>query len=211
MLSLKKTIRANIFSLFAVVVCTFLAVFIVHNTMEMIKQKASEYNESVALLASELIRTQEEPKRKPRVLILNTLNSDKVIRKVIRTGYVSSKYGYRRIFGRPHYGVDIAAPKGTPIYAYSNGKVVYAGQKGSYGLFIEIEHEDGIKTRYAHCSSIYYKSGDLVRQGEHIADVGTTGRSTGSHLHFELLVNGEPTDPANVFQNLGDDEYGKGI
>jgi len=110
-------------------------------------------------------------------------------------GTISSRYGMRR--GRMHYGIDIAAKTGTPIYAADGGKVVYAGYKGNYGYLVEIDHGNGFKTRYAHCSKILVKVGDKVYKGQHIANVGNTGRSTGSHLHFEVLKNGKNQNPAN--------------
>lgn len=109
-------------------------------------------------------------------------------------GRLSSRYGMRR--GRMHYGIDIAAPTGTPIKAADGGKVVYAGWKGSYGYLVEIDHENGYTTRYAHCSKIEVKVGSRVYKGQVIAKVGNTGRSTGSHLHFEVLKNGVNVNPA---------------
>ncbi len=109
-------------------------------------------------------------------------------------GRLSSRYGMRG--GRMHYGIDIAAPTGTAIKAADGGKVVYAGWKGSYGYMVEIDHENGYKTRYAHCSKIEVKVGDRVYKGQIIARVGNTGRSTGSHLHFEVLKNGVNVNPS---------------
>lgn len=94
-----------------------------------------------------------------------------------------------------HYGIDIAAPAGTAIKAADGGKVTYAGWKGSYGYLVEIDHENGYVTRYAHCSKIEVKVGSRVYKGQIIARVGSTGRSTGSHLHFEVLKNGVHVNP----------------
>ncbi len=110
-------------------------------------------------------------------------------------GTISSRYGMRR--GRMHYGLDIAAKTGTPINAADGGKVVFAGYRGAYGYLVELDHGNGYKTRYAHCSKILVKVGDKVYKGQHIANVGNTGRSTGSHLHFEVLKNGKNQNPAN--------------
>ncbi|MFA5577766.1 MAG: M23 family metallopeptidase, partial [Tissierellaceae bacterium] len=110
-------------------------------------------------------------------------------------GTISSRYGMRR--GRMHNGLDIAAKTGTPINAADGGKVVFAGTKGTYGKMVEIDHGNGYKTRYAHCSSILVKVGDKVYKGQHIANVGNTGNSTGPHLHFEVLKNGKNQNPAN--------------
>ncbi len=109
-------------------------------------------------------------------------------------GRLTSRYGMRN--GRMHYGLDIAASPGTAIKAADGGKVVYAGWKGSYGYLVEIDHENGYRTRYAHCSKIEVKVGDRVYKGQVIARVGSTGNSTGPHLHFEVLKNGVHVNPA---------------
>lgn len=110
-------------------------------------------------------------------------------------GRISSRYGMR--WGRMHNGLDIAAKTGTPINAADGGKVVYAGYKGAFGNLVEIDHGNGYKTRYAHASKIHVKVGDKVYKGQHIANVGNTGRSTGSHLHFEVLKNGRNVNPSS--------------
>ncbi len=110
-------------------------------------------------------------------------------------GSISSRYGMRN--GRMHRGLDIAARTGTPIKAADGGKVVYTGRKGAYGNLVEIDHGNGYITRYAHCNTIKVKKGDRVYKGQVIATVGNTGRSTGSHLHFEVLKNGRNQNPAN--------------
>lgn len=109
------------------------------------------------------------------------------------SGTVSSGFGMRN--GSQHQGIDIAAPHGSPVRAVAAGKVVYADWAGSYGLLVTIDHGGGIETRYAHASRIDVKPGDQVAAGQVIARVGSTGRSTGPHLHFEVRVNGEPVDP----------------
>ena len=113
--------------------------------------------------------------------------------------YSSSSYGWRRhpVTGRHalHEGVDFAAPKGTPIHAASGGVVTEARYVTGYGKLVEINHGNGLITRYAHASSINVKIGDLVNKGQLIARVGSTGRSTGSHLHFEVRMAGHPLDP----------------
>jgi murein DD-endopeptidase MepM/ murein hydrolase activator NlpD len=109
-------------------------------------------------------------------------------------GSISSRYGMRN--GRMHKGLDIAAKTGTPIKAADGGKVVYSGRKGAYGNLVEIDHGNGYITRYGHCSTINVKVGERVYKGQVIAKVGNTGRSTGSHLHFEVLKNGRNQNPA---------------
>lgn len=107
----------------------------------------------------------------------------------------SSGFGHR--WGRLHKGVDLAVGTGNPIHAADGGKVVRASYYGGYGYCVEIEHEPGVVTRYAHCSQILVSVGDLVYQGQTIALVGNTGNSFGSHLHFEVLINGSPQNPVN--------------
>lgn len=111
-------------------------------------------------------------------------------------GRVSSTYGPR--WGTFHKGIDYAAPAGTPVYASAAGKVIYSGyNSGGYGKLVIIEHSNGYQTYYAHNSSLYVNVGETVSQGERIAGVGSTGDSTGNHLHFEIRRNGTPVNPAN--------------
>lgn len=114
--------------------------------------------------------------------------------------YLSSSFGWRRnpVTGRHsmHEGLDFAAPSGAPIYAASGGVVTQARFRSGYGNLVEIMHGNGLSTRYAHASSIKVKEGDLVEKGQTIALVGSTGRSTGPHLHFEVRMAGHPLDPA---------------
>lgn len=114
-------------------------------------------------------------------------------------GWVSSGYGYRTdpFTGRRafHDGVDIAAPVGTPIHAMAAGVVSFAGHRPGYGLVVEINHGNGYKTRYAHASKLIAKVGERVEKGDTVALVGSTGRSTGSHLHVEVLKNGDAVNP----------------
>ncbi len=110
-------------------------------------------------------------------------------------GRISSRYGMRN--GSMHRGLDIAASTGTAIKAADGGKVVFAGYRGAYGNLVEIDHGNGFKTRYAHCSKILVKPGDKVYKGQHIANIGNTGRSTGPHLHLEILKNGVNQNPSN--------------
>ena len=111
---------------------------------------------------------------------------------------ISSAYGYRNIFGYNefHTGIDIPAPKGTPIKATNSGVVTVASyQSTGYGNRIIVDHGGGYKSLYAHCSSLAVKVGDYVVQGDTIAYVGSTGLSTGNHLHFEIRVNDQYVDP----------------
>ena len=104
-------------------------------------------------------------------------------------GTLTSRFGRR--WGRMHKGIDIAGPVGTPIQAAADGIVIKAGwQSGGYGNLIEVKHNDGTITRYGHNSRLLVSVGQVVQQGHQIAAMGSTGRSTGSHLHFEILPSG---------------------
>lgn len=105
-------------------------------------------------------------------------------------GTFTSGYGWR--WGRMHRGIDIANNVGTPIVAAARGRVSFAGwHEGGYGYFVEITHEDGSRTRYGHNSNLLVREGQQVDQGQVISQMGSTGRSTGPHLHFEVLPPGE--------------------
>lgn len=110
---------------------------------------------------------------------------------------ITSGYGWRYIFGAKdwHKGIDIGASYGSTIKAADGGTVTFAGWKGTYGKLVIITHDNGDQTYYAHCSSIVVSKGDKVYQGQKIAEVGSTGRSTGPHLHFEIRKDGQTVDP----------------
>ena len=111
------------------------------------------------------------------------------------SGTLTSRFGGRR--SGMHTGLDIATSKGTPIKAAAGGTVTFAGWKGSYGNMIIISHGDGVQTYYAHCDALLKGVGDTISQGDVIAKVGSTGNSTGSHLHLEVRVNGVAQNPQN--------------
>lgn len=111
------------------------------------------------------------------------------------SGRISCRYGRRS--GYYHTGLDIAAPNGTPIRAAAGGTITYAGYHYSYGNLLIISHGNGIQTYYAHCSKLYVSNGQSVSQGQTIAAVGSTGNSTGNHLHLEVRVNGTAQNPQN--------------
>lgn len=112
---------------------------------------------------------------------------------------LTSGFGYRvhPILGgvRFHAGIDIARPAGTRVIASSDGRVVQAGWASGYGLLVTIDHGRGLQTRYAHLSSLGVAPGQQVRRGDVLGSVGSTGRSTGPHLHYELRLNGQPVSP----------------
>ena len=113
------------------------------------------------------------------------------------TGQITSPFGYRTIFGSTsfHRGLDIANAAGTEILASAGGTVTWAGPKGTYGNLLILDHGNGFSTYYAHCSQLLVTVGDTVDQGEKMALMGSTGRSTGPHLHFEVRWQDEPLDP----------------
>ena len=114
------------------------------------------------------------------------------------SGTISSRYGVRSsIRASEHTGLDIAASRGTQIKAVANGIVTFAEYSGSYGYLIKVDHGNGVETWYAHTSKMYVKKGEEVKAGDVIALVGSTGNSTGPHLHFEIRINGEHVNPQN--------------
>jgi len=120
-------------------------------------------------------------------------------------GWISSRYGYRvsPFTGRRefHKGVDIVNRRGTPVVATADGRVKFAGYNGGYGRMVVIDHGIGLATKYGHLSKIYVKIGDRVVRGQKIGLVGNSGRSTGPHLHYEVVVNGQSVNPVNYFVN----------
>jgi murein DD-endopeptidase MepM/ murein hydrolase activator NlpD len=120
-------------------------------------------------------------------------------------GWKTSSFGYRRspFTGRRelHKGLDIAAPKGSPIIAPADGVVTHSARKGLMGNMISIKHGYGLLTRYGHLSKMLKKKGEKVERGEIIALVGSTGRSTGPHLHYEIRLNGVPVNPEKYILN----------
>ncbi len=116
-------------------------------------------------------------------------------------GLIGSPFGYRKdpIDGttRFHSGVDIGKRTGTPIFASGKGMVTFVGFEDGYGLYIIVNHGNGYETKYAHINESFVQVGDIVEKGQHIASMGMTGRATGPHLHFEVILNDEVQNPAN--------------
>lgn len=137
--------------------------------------------------------------------VLRTLSADQELRdstpsiRPIVGGYLSSRYGRRPdpFTGQPamHRGLDFAAPLGTPVIAPAAGRVKRASRRGSLGLLIEIDHGNGLVTRYGHLDGFAVAPGEWVSRGQVIGRVGNTGRSTGSHLHYEVVSNGRTQNP----------------
>ncbi len=112
--------------------------------------------------------------------------------------------GFGPRWGRMHEGSDFAGPHGMPIYSTADGVVTHAGWQGGYGRLVKIKHDFGIETRYAHLSRIRVKVGDRVSRGERIGDMGNSGRSTGTHLHYEVRISGEAVNPMKYIKAAKD-------
>ena len=121
----------------------------------------------------------------------------------VNTGYISDGYGYRKDpftgMKRFHYGIDISAPTGTPVYATADGVVRSTNFSRTFGRIIKIDHGYGYSTYYAHLSKMLVKPGEVVKRGQKIAEVGCTGRSTASHLHYEVRQNGINKNPLDYY------------
>jgi len=124
----------------------------------------------------------------------------------LEKGWVSSEFGMRThpITGkrRMHCGIDLAVDEGVPIRTTADGKVIFAGEGRGYGKHVQIDHGNGIETRYAHASVLKVKAGDFVRRGQVISLAGHTGTATGDHLHYEVRVNGKPVNPREYLPQL---------
>lgn len=122
----------------------------------------------------------------------------------VEKGWISSDYGYRKdpFSGKKtfHHGLDIASKWGSPVFAVASGVVMEAKQKPGFGYYIEIVHADGLVTKYAHNSKLFVEPGDLIEKGDTIARVGSSGRSTGPHVHFEIARNGESINPSKYLK-----------
>jgi murein DD-endopeptidase MepM/ murein hydrolase activator NlpD len=118
--------------------------------------------------------------------------------KTSHFGWRDDPLGHGRKF---HRGVDLAAAYGSDVPAAAAGEVTFAGDQGSYGTLVVLKHDDGVETRYAHLSSMAVKAGDRVDAGQVVGRVGSSGRATGPHLHFEVRRNGQPLDPEQVLLN----------
>lgn len=153
-------------------------------TLESVQVAEAKVEQKVATLIK-----QDEKTRKP---IINGI----LLAVTPVQGRITSRYGHvSSIRSGAHTGTDIACPQGTPIKAVASGTVTFAGWSGSYGKLIKISHGNGVETWYAHCSELYGTVGQKVNAGEVIAGVGSTGNSTGNHLHLEIRVNGNTVNP----------------
>ena len=149
-------------------------------------------NEAKLKIAEDLdAKLQEKRQRDKR-----TVNGIYLASLPLNGGTISSRYGSREsIRDHAHGGLDLAASYGTPIKAVADGIVKLAGVSGGYGNLVVIDHGNGVETYYGHCSSINVRVGAEVKAGDEIAKVGSTGNSTGNHLHFEIRINGSSVNP----------------
>ena len=152
-------------------------------------------------LSAQLKRRETELKILDSVLVHEDIKQNSVVRgRPVKWGWLSSPYGQRvdPITGQTawHSGVDFAGRDGSDVIAVASGVVTYAGERSGYGKIVEVSHAGGYVTRYAHHKEITVASGDVVKRGETIGIMGSTGRSTGPHVHFEVLKNGRTVDPA---------------
>ena len=166
----------------------------IENSIDLYEKAIDEFLAQSRALEREIQRIASTPEGKARLAKKFTGN---LIRPC--SGRLSSPFGYRvhpitRVY-KLHTGMDIAAPKGTPLKAAADGIVIISGWQRAYGYRVVIDHDGGVSTLYGHCSKLLVKVGDQVKQGQTIARVGSTGYSTGPHVHFEKRINGKPVNP----------------
>ena len=146
---------------------------------------------------------QSTPDKRPKIEFATNYNNgnmppEKILHTMPVAGKIISEYGYRKLYTkkpRLHKGIDIDAKKGSVVVASGNGKVVQTGSMGAYGRTVDIDHGQGITTRYAHLQTITVKPGDTIQAGAKIGTVGSTGRTTGPNLHFEVHLNNQHQNP----------------
>lgn len=159
--------------------------------IEDLSQQAFDMNEAIRQLANE---------NKDRIKYAGSIPNMMPV-----AGWMTSEFGMRKHpihhVGQMHYGLDLAAPYGSKIVAPADGVVAFSGQSGGYGKMVVIDHGYGVITLYGHASDLDVKSGERVTKGQKIAEVGSTGASTGPHLHYEVQVDGMPVDPQDWITN----------
>lgn len=171
----------------------------VEETVAISKLKTENIDVKVVQIEEEAKKVEEAKKAEESSNKTTTTNNKVVVAvRPISGGKITSRFGERSsVRSSAHTGLDLAAPTGTTIKAAASGKVIFAGYKGSYGYMIKIECDNGYEMWYAHCSKLYVSAGVRVSAGDKIAAVGSTGNSTGSHLHFEIRKNGKALNPQN--------------
>jgi murein DD-endopeptidase MepM/ murein hydrolase activator NlpD len=176
---------------------------------ELLSARAASSDSAIAVAASRIVAGEKPaPKPVPRLLARaprvpaaeRIVLAPRSIAGLPVVGIISSTFSRSRRhpilhIRRPHLGVDIAAPRGTHITAPASGRVSFVGHKFGFGLVVEIQHSGAVKTRYAHLRAATVAEGDLVKRGDQIGAVGSSGITTGPHLHYEVLVHGRQVDP----------------
>lgn len=153
-------------------------------------------------VAEELVAEQKAKEEQERINAMPIVNGIRLAYMPVTGGTISSRYGaISSIRSQAHTGLDIACPAGTPIKVTSDGTVVAAAYSGSYGNLIKVDHGNGLQTWYAHTSKMYVTPGQQVKAGEIIGAVGSTGNSTGAHLHLEIRINGQAINPQKYLYN----------
>ena len=168
------------------------------------QQRAMEWvdlDAEIAQLSAQLKRREQELSILDQVLVNEEITSTSTVRgRPVTWGWMSSPFGKRvdPISGKNawHSGVEFAGRDGSDVIAVASGVVTFAGERSGYGKMVEISHANGYLTRYAHHKGLLVESGDVVKKGEVIGVMGSSGRSTGPHVHFEVLKHGRPVDPA---------------
>lgn len=167
-----------------------------------------EEPEAVAAVGTVLLKSNYNGQALPENYTMDQLSLGELQTTVPVLGHLNSPYGYRDhpINGQYqfHGGVDIGGQMGDPIHAFAAGTVEYVGEDDSYGLYLQVDHGNGIKSFYAHCLAVCVSTGQAVAMGEKIAEVGASGAATGPHLHLELKCNGVHLDPAYYVEFLTD-------
>lgn len=163
-------------------------------------QSLAELEDQINALDSRLRSREKQLALLDRLIANREINSQREVDgRPVNWGWTSSPYGYRTdpFTGRRawHTGVDVAGRDGGEVVAVGAGVVTAAKEKGGYGYFVEIDHGDGLQTRYAHAKELLVGKGDIVEKGQQIAVMGSTGRSTGPHVHFEVVRNGNRQNP----------------
>lgn len=170
----------------------------INQAIQSLSRQAQQKEDRLATLAQRLSTQQTN-----RIVVIPSATGQYgaggllAVRPISSRMPVTSGFGYRYIFGKTqfHKGVDFGAPIGTPVYATGNGVVTYSGWGDGYGRYIEIDHGNGLVTRYGHMSANYVNVGDTVAANQQIGASGNTGRSTGPHLHYEVRQNGQAVNP----------------
>lgn len=164
------------------------------------EESETEEEETVAAVGTVVLRAEYSGPELPEKYTMDQLSFGTLATMAPLKGTVHSGYGYRDhpINGKYsfHGGLDIGGQKGDPVAAFAAGTVEYIGENDTYGLYLQLDHGNGVKSFYAHCSKLYVSKGQAVAMGDRIAAVGSTGSATGPHLHFELKCGGIHVDPA---------------